>query len=114
MRNNFEEKIYGELVKRFGKANVSYESLKLPYVEEKTYTPDFVVLTNDGKIIIETKGYFRPKDRRLMRLIKDQHNDKDIRMLFYSNSKIGKAMRCSEWAERNGFVYAIGNVPTDW
>lgn len=112
MRSKFEEKIYGQLVRKFGADRVQYEPLKLRYTLDCIYTPDFQVDGTD--VIIETKGYFRPKDMRIMRAVKECNPDLDIRMLFQANNKYSKRMRYSDWAERYGFKYAIGRVPKDW
>lgn len=45
LKSKFEEEIYKQLVRRYGKENVEYEPIKLPYVVDYTYTPDFRVLT---------------------------------------------------------------------
>ena len=114
MRNPFEKKIYGELCKQFGKNNVSYETLKLPYIQHHVYTPDFIVETLDGDFIVETKGFFRRDNMRLMKAVAEQHPDRDIRMIFQRDPKYSKRMRYSDWAEKYGFAWSIGKVPKDW
>ena len=59
-----------------------YEKVKLTYVKPQkahSYTPDFYLKEQD--IFIETKGLFTSADRQKMRLVKEQHPEKDIRFV---------------------------------
>ena len=59
-----------------------------------------------------------------MKAVKAQHSDLYIRFLFQlANSPIqgakkrkdGSKMTCSEWADRNGFLWAEGEqIPDEW
>lgn len=106
-RNRFEKKIEGQLKK----ANVkfSYETEKIPYIFSGHYIPDFVITTKTGKIYIETKGHFRPEAKRKMVAVKKLNPSLDIRLLFYS-----KKDKDIKWAQKNGFIYAIDNIPQEW
>ena len=94
-----------------------YEKEKLTYtVPEKVckYTPDFK-LTNG--IYVETKGIWDLKDRQKMALIKQQHPDKDIRIVFQSSkTKISKNSKTTYgmWAEKLGYIYADKTIPVTW
>lgn len=52
--------------------------------------------------------------------VKKFHPDKDIRIVFYSDGKIGPVRkngtfrRQSDWAKDNGFIFAIRVVPEEW
>lgn len=107
MRNKFETKIYQQL--KISGISFKYESEKLPYVLSKHYIPDFILTTPLGKIYIECKGYLRPEHKAKMIAVKKQHPSKDIRILFYSNNKAN-----IKWAQKNGFIYAIGTIPDEW
>lgn len=101
------------------RSTVEYETEKLEYTETKNYIPDFIIEHKDGsKVYVETKGYFPYPDRAKMILIKSQHPELDIRILFYRDnpSQLGRGSksRPSDWALKNGFPYAIGEVPSDW
>lgn len=74
VRNKFEKKISDNLPK-----GTSYESLKLTYVKEHTYTPDFIL---PNGIIIEVKGRFLPNDRGKHLIIKKTYPELDIRFFF--------------------------------
>jgi len=87
------------------------------YVEPakvKRYVADF--LLSNG-VIIEAKGYFDADDRKKHLLIKAQHPELDIRILFMnSKTKINKKSPTTYamWCEKNGFKYADLNVPKTW
>src|SRR5690606_12161179 len=105
-------------------ATVEYESERLPYSIISDYNPDFVITKHDGtKIYIEAKGNgraFDAKVRQKMIAVKEQHPSCDIRILFYSDGKIGPKRkdgsfrRQSDWAKQHGFVFAIRNLPKEW
>lgn len=97
----------------------SHEAETLPYIIEGSYTPDFVITRHDGsKIYVEAKGYLDDQARRKMLAVRKCHPDKDIRFIFYNNSKLRKnaRMRYLDWADKNGFNHSIvGNrVPVEW
>ena len=82
------------------------------------YTPDFWVTTRTGKVIvIESKGQFFTKTRQLMLLVKAQHPDLDIRMVFSrSKQTISKTSSTSYamWCQKHGFPFADKLVPQEW
>jgi|10_taG_2_1085330.scaffolds.fasta_scaffold00416_25 hypothetical protein len=79
----------------------------------RSYTPDFF-LFND--VIIETKGLFTAENRKTMVAVREQHPDIDLRIVFMRNNKIHRKskMRYMDWAENNGFICAVGEIPQDW
>jgi hypothetical protein len=98
-----------------------YEKHKLTYTvpqRQATYTPDFYITNRSGKqIVIETKGRFVTADRQKMLLVKEQHPDLDIRMVFSNpNTRISKQSKTTYgmWCERHGFPYAAKVVPEEW
>lgn len=50
---------------------------------KRTYYPDFYLI--DSQEYIETKGYFYPEDIIKMQIVKEQHYDKQIKILFYED-----------------------------
>lgn len=106
------------------KSKVEYEPEKLRYVTEHEYTPDFKVTLPDGSVIyIEAKGNGRQFDQVVkskMIAVKAQHPDKDIKIVFYADGKVGPKrkngsfMRQSDWALKNNYVFAIKEVPKEW
>ncbi len=96
------------------KVRFKYEPCKIPYTYIANYTPDFVI----GDIYIEVKGYFKPADRKKMRAVKNSHPDLDIRLWFMQDNYLSnktKANRYSDWADKNGFPYHVGDTfPKHW
>lgn len=95
-----------------------YEKLKISYIvpqRQATYTPDFVLL--DNGIIVESKGVFDAEDRKKHLLIKEQHPELDIRLVFSrANAPIykGSPTTHAKWAEHHGFKYAEKLIPQSW
>ena len=95
-----------------------YEQVKLKYTKPQkihTYTPDFYLEEQD--IYLETKGLFTSADRQKMRLVKEQHPEKDIRIIFSnSRSRISKKSKTTYamWCEKYGFKYADKHIPLEW
>lgn len=93
-----------------------YETFRIPYKPKalKHYTPDF---TLPNGIIVETKGRFVTADREKLKLIKQQHPDLDIRLVFSnSRQRISKQSRTTYalWAETHGFPFADRLIPSSW
>lgn len=82
------------------------------------YTPDFVCTSPSGKEVwLEVKGYLDGPDRTKLRAIKEQHPDKDLRLVFQRDNIIKgtkNKTRYSEWATKYGFKWAIKEVPKEW
>ena len=112
-RSKFEAQVAHSLKKR-GLA-FNYEGRALPYRIEAVYNPDFIL---PNGVIVETKGLFPQEDRRKMLAVKEQHPDLDIRMCFQNaNVKLSRAPRSItywQWAERHGFLWCEGHIPTSW
>jgi len=112
MRSRLEEQV-AELLDSLN-IEYGYEPDKFNYVIEATYTPDFKV----GDVYLETKGFFKPADRRKMLAVKKSNPDLDVRLVFQApynkiskNSKTTYAM----WAEKNGFMWCpYYEIPRDW
>ncbi|MEL6509024.1 MAG: endodeoxyribonuclease [Pseudomonadota bacterium] len=78
------------------------------------YTPDFLL---PNGIIVETKGRFVTADRQKMLLIKKQHPDLDIRMVFSNpNTRISKTSKTTYamWCNRHGFQFEKLIIPAEW
>jgi hypothetical protein len=95
-----------------------YEKLKITYTvpeREAKYTPDFVLLKNG--IIVEAKGIFDTEDRKKHLLIKSQHPELDIRLVFSrANAPIykGSPTTHANWADHHGFKWAEKLIPEAW
>lgn len=92
-----------------------YEKQALLYRIEATYTPDFCL---PNGVVVETKGHFPPEDRRKMLAVKAQHPELDIRLCFQNAdvrlSRAPRALTYWQWAERHGFLWCQGHIPTTW
>ena len=112
MRSGLEKQVAALLDEL--KVDYSYEPEWLPYVIEHRYIPDFKV----GDIYLETKGWFKPTDRRKMLAVKKANPDLDIRLVFQApHNKISKKSKTtySMWAEKNGFPWcAYYAIPISW
>ena len=95
-----------------------YEKDKLTYTLEHNYLTDFKLLGKNGKVIyIETKGYFKPKDRTKHKKIREQHPEKDIRFVFMnSKTRLNKSSNTTygSWCTKYGFKYTDKVIPKEW
>ena len=112
-RSKFEAGVAARLNKR--SVSFSYESLVLDYTWEGKYKADFIL---PNGVIVETKGFFSPNDRRKMLCVKAQHPHLDIRLCFQNAkekiSRAKKSITYGQWATRNGFKWSSGTIPDDW
>lgn len=110
------EKTNADFLKKEGQP-VIFEQYLISYTvpeSKHTYTPDFL-LTNG--IIIETKGIFDSADRKKHELIRKQHPELDIRLVFSnSRSKLykGSPTTYAAWCQKKGFLYADKLIPKEW
>lgn len=96
---------------------IDYETTRYSYVvpaKEHRYTPDFKI----GDITIEAKGYLDLEDRKKLELIKQQHPNLDLRLVFQNSSKPirkGSPTTYATWANKLGFQHATkGVIPDTW
>ena len=114
-RSGLEERIAQSLTSKG--VGFSFETLKVPYVKPETkhtYTPDFIL---DNGIIIETKGRWLLDDRKKHILIRKQHPNLDIRIVFQNaNAKISKGSKTSyaDFCEKHDIRYAHRDIPEEW
>ena len=113
-RSGLEDDIAKDLSQR--KVKFGYESIKVRWklVEDKTYTPDFIL---PNGVVIESKGRFVTADRKKHLKIKEQHSELDIRFVFSnSNSKLYKGAKSTyaDWCKKHGFMYADKRIPDEW
>lgn len=112
-RSKFEAGVAASLTKRG--LSFHYEGQALPYKIEAVYTPDFILPSG---VIVETKGHFPPEDRRKMLAVKAQYPQLDIRLCFQNAdvklSRAPRALTYWQWAERHGFLWCEGHIPTTW
>jgi Phage endonuclease I len=122
LENEYRSKLERKFADQLTKAGVrfEYEALKIEFrIPERvaSYTPDFDI--DKSCIVVETKGYFRKaSDRQRLVLIKEQHPQLDIRLVFQDASKPiykGSPTTYGEWADFHGFQWADkGTAPEQW
>ena len=112
-KSGLEEKV-SDLLCELG-VDYEYESTSFPYTIQHLYTPDFVL---PNGVILETKGYWRPEDRRKVRQVIAENTDIDLRMVFQDPyKKISKKSKTTyaQWCKRYGIKWcAFHTIPIDW
>ena len=113
-RSGLEDVISKDLKNRG--VDFGYETVKINWklVENKTYTPDFIL---PNGIIIESKGRCVPEDRKKHLKVREQNPKLDIRFVFSnSRNKIRKGSKTTYamWCEKNNFLYADKRIPDEW
>jgi hypothetical protein len=112
-RSQFERDVATDLCGRG--VEFRYEDETLLYEIPCAYVPDFTLASG---IIVETKGYLSPEDRRKLLELKRSHPARDIRLLFQrATNRLGRGPRSltyAQWAQRHGFQWAEGLVPQSW
>lgn len=114
-RSKFEAAVHAQI------PNAQYEPTKIKFTQPaitRTYTPDFVLVTDAGKTVyIESKGRFMAADRAKLLMVRNSNPDLDIRILFYrAKEPIAKGSKTTVamWADKNGFKWAEKHVPEEW
>jgi len=112
-RSQLEENI-AKLLDGLG-VSFQYESEKLGYTIEHSYTPDFVL---PNYTYLEAKGYWSPADRRKILNVKKANPEIDLRMVFQSPyNKINKKSKTTyaQWCEKHDIPWSsYQNIPIDW
>ena len=84
---------------------------------QSTYLPDFKLPKPGGYFYVEAKGYWQVDDRQKHLLIRDQHPEIDIRIVFSNqNARLykGSPTTYAQWCDKHGFEYANKSIPTEW
>lgn len=114
-RSGFEHKVSEQLSE--SKIKFQYENTVIDYIKPETqhkYTIDF---TLPNGILIETKGRWVAEDRKKHLLIKKQHPELDIRIVFQSaKTKIRKGSKTTygDYCDKHGIPWAEKNIPESW
>ena len=114
-RSGFEHKVSEQLTE--SKIKFGYEDTVIEYIKPQTnhkYTIDF---TLPNGILVETKGRWVIEDRKKHLLIKQQHPELDIRIVFQSaKTKIRKGSKTTygDYCDKHGIIWAEKKVPESW
>ena len=86
-------------------------------LSHRKHTPTLLTLLTKTKNIHRDKGLFTSADRQKMRLVKEQHPEKDIRFIFNnSRARISKKSKTTYgmWCEKYKFPFADKHLPVEW
>ena len=114
-RSGFENKVSQQLNE--AKVKFEYETTVIDYIKPQTnhtYTIDF---TLPNGILVETKGRWVLEDRKKHLLIKEQHPELDIRLVFQnSKGKIRKGSKTTyaDFCDKNEIIWADKTIPASW
>ena len=114
-RSGFEHTVSDQLSE--SKIKFGYEDTVINYIKPETqhkYTIDF---TLPNGILIETKGRWVAEDRKKHLLIKKQHPELDIRLVFQSaKTKIRKGSKTTygDYCDKQGIPWAEKKIPESW
>ena len=114
-RSGFEHKVSEQLSE--SKIKFQYEDTVIDYIKPETkhkYTIDF---TLPNGILVETKGRWVAEDRKKHLLIKKQHPELDIRIVFQSaKTKIRKGSKTTygDYCDKHGIPWAEKKIPESW
>ena len=131
-RSGFEARIRADLDKR--KVKYEYESRTLhldlmaaggrlscsacrskSILRRVTYTPDFLLTRSD--VVLEAKGKFDARARKIALAMKEQYPLEKYRLLLQRDNKLSKSSptRYSDWCIKHGIEFAVGEtVPEAW
>lgn len=80
-------------------------------VADRTYTPDFWLFDEGGKLacIVEAKGIFTAKDRKIAQAMRETYPGTKFRYLFYRDNKLSRKSktRYSDWCTRRKLDWAL-------
>jgi hypothetical protein len=114
VRSQFERDVLENALTNGQPAEYEPRAFEYSVLIERTYTPDFVL---PNGLWVECKGYFTPEDRRKMMWLRKSFPHQRIALLFQKDNTLGRGSktRYSEWAERKGFLWHVGDtIPPTW
>ena len=114
-RSGFEHKVADQL--KESKTAFEYETTVIDYIKHETHHKYTVDFTLPNGILVETKGRWVLEDRKKHMLIKQQHPELDIRIVFQNpRGKIRKGSKTTyaDYCDKNGIIWAEKEIPTDW
>ena len=114
-RSGFEHKVADQL--KESKTEFEYETTVIDHIKPETHHKYTVDFTLPNGILVETKGRWVLEDRKKHMLIKQQHPELDIRIVFQNpRGKIRKGSKTTyaDYCDKNGILWAEEEIPTDW
>ena len=114
-RSGFEHKVSEQLTE--SKIKFGYEDTVINYIKPETHHKYTIDFTLPNGILVETKGRWVIEDRKKHLLIKKQHPELDIRIVFQSaKTKIRKGSKTTygDYCDKHGIIWAEKKVPESW
>ena len=114
-RSGFEHKVSEQLSEQ--KIKFGYENTVIDYIKPETHHKYTIDFTLPNGILIETKGRWVIEDRKKHLLIKKQHPELDIRLVFQSaKTKIRKGSKTTygDWCDKHNIIWAEKKIPESW
>jgi hypothetical protein len=132
-KNNYKSRLEADFAKFLTSKKIKfrYEPFKLKYYIdaprarcqkcghnkiwiERNYLPDFV--SNNGLLVIETKGRFTSSDRTKMLAVVQANPQIDVRMFFAKDNWLTRRHKTkySDWCKQHKITFAIGEIPKQW
>ena len=99
---------------------VLYETERIQFIwpeRQAHYKPDFKLPKIGGFFYVETKGRWVTEDRHKHLLIKKQHPELDIRLVFSNaNAKLykGSPTTYAAYCDKHGIQWAHKTIPEEW
>ena len=116
-KSGFEAKIAEQIDSIVVSAKSMYEITTIKYTvpaRDSKYTVDW---TLPNGILVESKGRWTREDRKKHLLVKEQHPELDIRIVFQSaNTKISKGSKTTyaAFCDKHGILWSEKNIPESW
>ena len=114
-RSGFEHKVADQLTE--SNTGFEYETTVIDYIKPETHHKYTVDFTLPNGILVETKGRWILEDRKKHLLIKPQHPELDIRIVFQSakgNIRKGSKTTYADFCDKHGIIWADKEIPKDW
>ena len=114
-RSGFEHKVSEQLTE--SKIKFGYEDTVINYTKPETHHKYTIDFTLPNGILVETKGRWVAEDRKKHLLIKKQHPNLDIRIVFMSGkTKIRKGSKTTygDWCDKHNIPWAEKQIPESW
>ena len=114
-RSGFEHKVADQLTE--SNTGFEYETTVIDYIKPETHHKYTVDFTLPNGILVDTKGRWILEDRKKHLLIKQQHPELDIRIVFQSaKGKIRKGSKTTyaDFCDKHGIIWADKEIPKDW
>lgn len=117
-RSKFEASISKYLLSKG--VQFTFERLTLPFVQpskKRKYKPDFKI--EETSVVIEAKGYLTARDREKLLLVREQHPNVNLVLLFMdSRKRLNKRSPTSyaDWCTKHGIPFADfrSGIPDNW